>query len=498
MSNHILAIDQGTTGTTCLMVEMASKDTGGVQVLGRGYAEFPQEFPENGWVEHDLIAIWNSTTSAIKDCLEASEVNPLNISGIGITNQRETTGLWDVKGEPVAKAIVWQDRRTAETCARLREAGHLELVQAKTGLVLDPYFSGTKIAWLLNNVEGLRERASRNELRFGTMDTWLIWKLTSGQAHVTDATNASRTLIYDIHGNRWDSELCNILGEIPDSILPTVCDSAQVYGTTKGHPILPDGIPIAGIAGDQQASLFGNGCFEKGMAKCTYGTGAFALANTGGQAIPSANGMLTTIAWRLKNQTTYAIEGSTFVAGAIVQWLRDGLQFFSSSSEIEELAKTVADTGGVSLVPALTGLGAPHWRPDARGLICGLTRGTTRAHIARAALEGIALQVNDLLGAMRSDSGAPIQLLRADGGAAANELLMQFQADLLGIEIHRPKVLDTTALGAAYLAALGVGLFSELSEVSDAWLLGKTFVPQMSQDEVATRVSLWQQAVQRA
>jgi len=372
------------------------------------------------------------------------------------------------------------------------------LVKSKTGLVLDPYFSGTKIAWLLNNVEGLRDRAANNELRFGTMDTWLIWKLTQGSVHVTDATNASRTLIYDIHENKWDPELCNILGEIPACLLPEVCDSAQIYSETKGLDVLPDGIPIAGIAGDQQASLFGNACFEEGMAKCTYGTGAFALTNTGSRAVPSENGMLTTIAWRLNGETTYAIEGSTFIAGAIVQWLRDGLQFFKSSAEIEELAASVDDTGGVSLVPALTGLGAPHWRPDARGLISGLTRGTTRAHIARAALEGIALQVNDLLDAMGNDSGKPIQLLKVDGGAAANNLLMQFQADLLGIGIHRPQVLDTTALGAAYLAALGVGLFSSLSEVTQGWALEKEFTPAMDKEEVESRVSIWHAAVERA
>ena len=496
MGKYILAIDQGTTGTTCLVVEMGAGL--GISVVGRGYSEFPQHFPEPGWVEHDLEEIWSSTVVAIGGSLTAAGIRGDEIAAIGITNQRETSGIWDRGGNPQARAIVWQDRRTADTCAGLREAGHLELVQSRTGLVLDPYFSGTKVAWLLDNVSGLRERARREELCFGTMDTWLIWKLSAGAIHVTDATNASRTLMYDIHKNTWDSELLSLLGDIPASLLPKVCDSSEIYGTTAGLDVLPDGIPIAGIAGDQQSSLFGQGCFQEGMAKCTFGTGAFALMNTGTRAVPSENGLLTTIAWRLGGETTYAIEGSTFIAGAVVQWLRDGLQFFSSSSEIEALAASVEDSAGVTVVPALTGLGAPHWRPEARGLICGLTRGSTRAHIARAALDGIAYQVKELLDAMEQDCGKPIELLRVDGGATANNLLMQFQADLLGAALQRPEVLDTTALGAACLAALGVGIFSNLSEVSDAWRLEREFNPQKDRTEIDRLMEGWKEAVAKA
>ncbi len=495
MAEHILAIDQGTTGTTCLVVRIES---GVASVVGRGYAEFEQHFPEPGWVEHDLEQIWTSCMKSGPAALEAAGVSGSDIVAIGITNQRETTGIWSASGEPLAKAIVWQDRRTAATCQKLRDAGHLEKFQTRTGLVLDPYFSGTKVAWLLDNVDGLRDRAGRGDLRFGTMDTWLVWRLTGGAVHITDATNASRTLLFDIREGKWDAELCDILGEIPVSLLPEVRGSSEVYGKTKGIDFLPDGIPIAGIAGDQKASLFGNACFEPGMAKCTYGTGAFALVNAGQEPLASKNGLLTTVAWSLDGKLTYALEGSVFIAGAIVQWLRDGLEFFSSSAEIEALAASVSDTGGVSLVPALTGLGAPHWNPDARGVICGLTRGTTRAHIARAALEGIALQVNDLLGAMRSDSGTEIASLRVDGGAAANNLLMQFQSDILGVQIQRPKVLDTTALGAAYLAALGVGVFSELSEVTQGWSLDRKFEAEMDQGEVDRRVGIWRDAVKKA
>ena len=495
MAEHILAIDQGTTGTTCLVVRI---DAGVASVVGRGYAEFEQHFPEPGWVEHDLNQIWASCMKSGPAALAAAGISGSEIAAIGITNQRETTGIWSSSGEPVSRAIVWQDRRTSAKCQTLREAGHLEKFQNRTGLVLDPYFSGTKVAWLLDHVDGLRARAQAGDVRFGTIDTWLVWKLTGGEVHITDATNASRTLLYDIRAGKWDEELCGILGDIPGSILPEVRSSSEVYGKTKGLDFLPDGIPIAGIAGDQQASLFGNACFEPGMAKCTYGTGAFALVNVGKTALASDNGLLTTVAWSLNGELTYALEGSVFIAGAIVQWLRDGLEFFSSSAEIEALAASVDDTGGVSLVPALTGLGAPHWNPDARGVICGLTRGTTRAHIARAALEGIALQVNDLLGAMRSDSGTQIASLRADGGAAANNLLMQFQADILGVDIQRPKVLDTTALGAAYLAALGVGIFSELCDVSQGWSLDQKFEPAMAQGEVERRVKIWREAVQKA
>ncbi|MBI5509516.1 MAG: glycerol kinase GlpK [Deltaproteobacteria bacterium] len=497
MSDCILAIDQGTTGTTCLVVRMG-KAAPGATVLGRGYAEFPQHFPEPGWVEHDLEEIWTSTGTAIAGALAAAKVRGADLCAIGITNQRETSGVWDARGQPLCRAIVWQDRRTASRCLALKEAGHEELVRSRTGLVLDPYFSGTKLAWLLDEVPLLRQRADEGEIKFGTIDTWLTYRLTGGAVHVTDATNAARTLLFDIRRTAWDDELCGIIGQIPRAMLPEVRSSSEVYGKTKGVGILPDGIPIAGIAGDQQAALFGQACFEPGMAKCTYGTGAFALVNTGGKPVTSHRGLLTTIAWRLGTHNTYAVEGSTFIAGAVVQWLRDGLQFFTSSAEIEALARQVQDTAGVVLVPALTGLGAPYWRPEARGLIAGLTRGTTRAHIARAALEGIALQIYDLFDAMRQDTGSALRVLRVDGGASANDLLMQLQADLLGVEIHRPTVLDTTALGAAFLAALGVGLFADTQDIAKVWKLDKTYTPTMSDAGVKEHVARWHAAVAKA
>ncbi len=499
MSQQILAIDQGTTGTTCLVVQMGDAEKGrATELLGRGVAELPQHFPHPGWVEHDLGEIWTSTCKAIGAAIKDSGTKASAIAGIGITNQRETTGVWDALGEPVHRAIVWQDRRTADRCKALVEAGHIELVRTRTGLVIDPYFSGTKLAWLLDEVPMLRQRAEQGEIRFGTVDTWLVWKLTGGEVHITDATNASRTLLFDIRRNAWDPELCGIIGNVPDKMLPEVKSSSEVYGKTKGLEVLPDGIPIAGIAGDQQAALFGQACFEVGMAKCTYGTGAFVLVNIGDKPVLSKRGLLTTIAWRLGSTNTYAIEGSTFIAGAVVQWMRDGLGFFENSAEVEKLAAEVDDTGGVVLVPALTGLGAPHWRPDARGIITGLTRGTTRSHLARAALEGIALQIYDLFDAMRQDTGSDLKILRVDGGASANNLLMQFQADVLGIEIHRPAVLETTAMGSAYLAALGVGMFSDVQEVARSWKLDQTFTPKMSADEIEAHVGLWHDAVAKA
>ncbi len=496
MSANILAIDQGTTGTTCLVVSVEKgKPT---KVLGKGYREFPQYFPQPGWVEHDLGEIWESTTASLAAAFEAAGVDPAAIDAIGITNQRETTGVWDATGAPIHNAIVWQDRRTAPSCQELRDAGHAEKIGARTGLVVDPYFSGTKIAWLLDNVDGARGRAEKGELRFGTIDTWLIHRLTAGEVYVTDVTNASRTMLLDVTKGAWDDEMCELIGRIPRSMLPRVASCSEIYGKTKGLDVLPDGIPIAGIAGDQQAALFGQACFEPGMAKCTYGTGAFALVNTGTQPIFSQHQLLTTIAWKLGDTTTYAIEGSAFIAGAVVQWLRDGLDFFADSPEIEALARQVPDSGGVTVVPALTGLGAPHWRPNARGLICGITRGTTRAHFARAALEGIALQIYDLLGAMRSDTGDAISVLRVDGGASANDLLMQFQADVLGVELHRPTFLETTALGAAFLAALGVGVFSDVREIANSWALDETYKPTMPAKEVETHVARWHEAVAKA
>nr|ADD95914.1 glycerol kinase [uncultured organism MedDCM-OCT-S01-C81] len=492
----VLAIDQGTTGTTVLVIAMES----GVppKILGRGYFEFQQYFPQPGWVEHDLEEIWDSTKRAVNAAIEAADVQPTEIATIGITNQRETSGVWTKAGKPLHRAIVWQDRRTTEACETLRQAGHEALFREKTGLVLDPYFSGTKLAWLFEHVEEVKREAEAGNLCFGTIDTWLIYKLTGHQTFVTDVTNASRTLMFDIHKEIWDDELLDTLGHLPANILPAVRSSSEVYGRTEELGFLPNGIPVAGLAGDQQAALFGQGCFREGMAKCTYGTGAFALINTGGNAVESNHRLLTTIAWKIGEQTTYALEGSCFVAGAVVQWLRDGLGFFESSSEIEELARSVPDAGGVSLVPALTGLGAPHWRPDARGILCGLSRGTTRGHIARAALEGIAFQVYDLLDAMRDDSGKPIASLRVDGGASANDLLMQFQADLMNVEIHRPTILDTTALGAGYLAALGVGLFSDLREVEANWTLDRTYSPTGDAEKMKGRIQNWHHAVKRS
>ncbi len=494
MPERILAIDQGTTGTTCLIIEVGAR---GVRVVGRGYAEIPQHFPRPGWVEHDLDEIWQSTLAATRQVLRVTKTKGRDLKAIGITNQRETTGVWDAKGKPLHRAIVWQDRRTAERCDALKAAGHGDLVRRRTGLVIDPYFSGTKLGWLLSESPALRQAARAGGARFGTVDTWLVWKLTGG-AHVTDATNASRTLLFDIVATKWDDELCALLGDIPRAMLPEVRPSSGIFGHTKGLKLLPDGIPIAGIAGDQQAALFGQACFEPGMAKCTYGTGAFALVNIGDQPVWSTHGLVTTIAWRLGDRTTYAIEGSAFVAGAVVQWLRDGLAFFKSSGQVEELARQVEDSGGVVFVPALTGLGAPHWRPGARGLISGLTRGTTRAHLARAALEGIAFQIYDLLEAMRRDTESELKALRVDGGASANELLMQFQADILGVEIHRPKVLDTTALGAAYLAALGVGLFSDTKAVAAAWRLDKVYKPRMDARRADREMERWRRAVTKA
>ena len=428
MSRFILAIDQGTTGTTVLVFDEK------LQLRARGYREFPQHFPQPGWVEHDPEEIWVSVRGAITDALHVSgsTIDPTQIAAIGITNQRETTVLWErATGRAVGKAIVWQDRRTAEICAKLKADGHEAEVRRSTGLVLDPYFSGTKVAWMLDHTPGLRARAEKGEICFGTVDSYLVWRLSGGRAHVTDVSNASRTLLFDLHSLAWSDALLARF-DVPRQMLPDVRASSEIYAETKDVPGLPDRIPIAGIAGDQQAALFGQACFELGEAKCTYGTGAFLLLNTGARPVASANGLLTTVGWKIGDEVTYALEGSTFIAGAMVQWLRDGLGIIQSASEIESLARSVPDSGGVVVVPALAGLGAPHWRPEARGLISGLTRGTTKAHLARAVLEGIALQIVDLLGAMQKDSGLPLRALKVDGGAAANDLLMQYQADLLG------------------------------------------------------------------
>ncbi|HET6283243.1 MAG TPA: glycerol kinase GlpK [Polyangia bacterium] len=493
MKDLILAIDQGTTGTTVLIVDQ------NMTMRARGYREFAQIYPRPGEVEHDPEAIWDSVAAAMEEALE--DINPARIAAIGITNQRETTLLWEREtGKPVANAIVWQDRRTADICAALKQQGHEELVRARTGLVLDPYFSATKIKWLLDNVTGLRARAENGDLAFGTVDSFLIWRLSGGRVHATDVTNASRTLLFDLRQQRFADDLCQLFG-VPRAILPEVRSSAGLVAVTRGMPGLPDGIPISGVAGDQQAALYGQDCIVPGDAKCTYGTGAFLLMNVGPEPTPSRHGLLTTMAWTLDDgaagaESAYALEGSTFVAGALVQWLRDGLGIISKTPDVEDLARGVADSGGVTIVPALVGLGAPHWRPQARGLITGITRGTTRAHLARAALEAIALQNVDLVKAMVADSGLEINSLRVDGGASANNLLLQIQSDLLGVQIFRPEMVESTALGAAKLAARGIGLAPTNSGGQTTKMT--IFTPSMPPAVRDEMVARWQSAVARA
>ncbi len=492
MQDLVVAIDQGTTGTTVLLVDAART------VRGRGYREFEQIYPRPGEVEHDPEAIWGSVTGALADALGGVDVR--RIAALGITNQRETTLLWDRDGgRPVANAIVWQDRRTAPFCATLKAAGQEPAVRERTGLVLDPYFSATKIRWLLDDVTGLRARAEAGKIAFGTVDSFLIWRLTGGRVHATDVTNASRTLLCDLRTRRFSDELCTLFG-VPQALLPEIRPSAGRIGETRGVPGLPDGIPIAGVAGDQQAALFGQDCTEPGDAKCTFGTGAFLLMNIGAEPRLSTRGLLTTVAWTLDapaaRGTAYALEGSAFVAGALVQWLRDGLGIIAKAAEIEALARSVPDSGGVTIVPALTGLGAPHWRAEARGLISGITRGTTRAHIARAALEAIALQNVDLVTAMQADAGRAINNLRVDGGASANDLLMQIQADLLGVQIFRPEMLESTALGAAKLAALGIGLAPADKGGETARI--RIFNPTMPAETRTELLGRWAAAVGRA
>lgn len=490
MSGYILAIDQGTTGSTVMVLS----DDG--RILGRANREFPQHFPRPGWVEHDLDEIWQSVTDAIRGALDAAAVLPTHCLAIGITNQRETTIVWDrATGQPIHRAIVWQDRRTADRCRALAERGHEGMVRARTGLVLDPYFSGTKVEWLLDHVDGARARAEAGKLAFGTIDSWLVHRL-SGGAHVTDVTNASRTLLFDIQRRRWDPELADVL-RVPQAMLPEVRSSSERYATTRGASVLPDGIPISGIAGDQQSALFGQTCFRPGEAKCTYGTGAFLLVNTGTSPVPSNRGLVTTIAWQIGDECVYALEGSTFIAGAAVQWLRDGLGLIRSADEIEALAAAVASAGDVTFVPALAGLGAPHWDPHARGLLTGLSRDTTKAHIARAALEGIAFQIADLADAVAADSGRAIERLRVDGGAAANNLLMQFQADVLGVRIDRPENLETTALGAAYLAGLAEGVWRDTSAIVAQHRISRTYEPALGADERSAHLERWKRAVAR-
>jgi glycerol kinase len=496
VTSHILSIDQGTTGSTALVM-----DTHG-RTLGRANREFPQHFPKPGWVEHDAEEIWQSVLDSVADALRAAGVKGESIGAIGITNQRETALVWErASGKAIHRAIVWQDRRTAERCAELKRAGHEARVREITGLVLDPYFSGTKVEWLLDHVDGARVRAEKGELAFGTMDSYLVFRLEGGAAHgarhISDVTNASRTLLMNLAERSWHSGMCEML-RVPRGILPEIVPSAGELGRTKAMPGLPDGIPIAGIAGDQQAALFGQACFTPGEAKCTYGTGAFVLVNCGNRPVPSRFGLVSTMGWQIGNDVTYALEGSTFIAGAAVQWLRDGLGIIGSAAEIEALAKEVPSSEGVSFVPALAGLGAPYWDPGARGLITGLTRGTTRAHLARATLEAIALQVNDLLKAMAEDLGRPVAKMRVDGGAAANDLLMQFQADVSGITVERPTELESTARGAAMLAGIGAGLVRPGGEAGQMVSVDRTFQVSMKDDEREQRLIQWRDAVRRA
>jgi glycerol kinase len=487
---YILALDQGTTSSRAIVFDEQGS------LVSVAQEEFPQIYPQPGWVEHDAKAIFATQRAVAREALRRSTVELKSVMAIGITNQRETTLLWDRQsGEPIANAIVWQDRRTAPQCRELKEAGAESLVRERTGLVIDPYFSATKIAWLLDNVPGARGRAERGELAFGTMDTWLVWQLTGNRTHVTDVTNASRTMLFNVHMQDWDEELMRLL-RVPRAILPDVHPSAHAFGIVPkalfGEPLI-----IGGIAGDQQAAMFGQACHAPGMAKNTYGTGCFMLLHTGGEMVQSAHGLVSTPCAYLKDKE-FALEGSVFIAGAVVQWLRDGLGFFKSSSEIEALANSVLDSGDLYIVPAFTGLGAPYWDPEARGAIFGLTRGTTRAHIARAALESIAFQSADVLDAMQKDSGKTLKELRVDGGATANDLLMQFQADLLGVPVVRPKVLETTALGAAYLAGLTVNLWKSRDEIAAQWQVAKRFEPGMEAKEREARMRRWREAVQRS
>ena len=493
MTDYILALDQGTTSSRAILFDHAG------QVVSTVQQEFPQLYPQPGWVEHDPETIWQSQTATARQVLEKAGIGATQVAAIGITNQRETTVVWDREtGAPLYNAIVWQCRRTAPMCDQLRADGWADPIREKTGLVVDAYFSGTKLAWLLDQVSGLRDKAERGEAVFGTIDSFLAWRLSGGQLHVTDVTNASRTMLFNIHTLDWDDEILDKL-RIPRAMLPQVRPSSQVYGQTESS-FLGAKIPIAGAAGDQQAALFGQTCFAPGQAKNTYGTGCFLLLNTGGQAVASERGLLTTIAWQLGSdgEVIYALEGSVFIAGAVIQWLRDGLGIIAHAAETEALARDVEDTGGVYFVPAFVGLGAPYWDAYARGTIVGLTRGTDRRHLARAALEAICYQSRDLLDAMTADSGIRLQALRADGGAAANNLLMQLQSDLLDVPVQRPAVTETTALGAAYLAGLAVGYWSGLDEIAAQWRVGAMFEPTMTPAQRDLLYAGWQRAVERA
>lgn len=487
---YILAIDQGTSSSRCILYDRQAKPVAIAQ------QEFTQYFPQPGWVEHDPEEIWKTQADVFKQVMRQLQLKPDDIAGIGITNQRETTVVWERRtGKPIYNAIVWQDRRTADECKRLKETGLETIINAKTGLLIDAYFSATKIRWILDHVDGAKEQANRGELAFGTIDSWLIWNLTDGELHITDVSNAARTLLYNIETLEWDKELLELF-DIPASLLPVVKSSSEIYGNTR-HADLGAGIPIAAIAGDQQAGLFGQLCITEGMAKCTYGTGSFLMMNTGSKRAVSQHGLLTTIAWQIGNEVTYALEGSVFVGGAVIQWLRDGLMLFPQSADSEKLAESVSDNGGVYFVPALTGLGAPHWDPHARGAIFGITRGTSSAHLTRAALESICFQVDDLLQIIAADSGMPVSQLRIDGGAAANNLLVQFQADISAIDIVRPAHLETTALGAAYLAGIAVGLWTT-RELNEKWRIDRLFHGTLQAEQIESLKQHWLKAVERA
>ena len=486
MDKYILALDQGTSSSRAIVFDHEGN------IRSTAQMEFTQYFPKPGWVEHNPMEIWSSEAAVIAEAITKIGINGKDIAGIGITNQRETTIVWDAEtGEPVYNAIVWQDRRTSEFCDTLRDKA--DFIREKTGLIIDAYFSGTKIRWILDNVPGAREKAEAGKLRFGTVDSWLVWQLTRGEVHVTDVSNASRTMLFNINTLEWDAELLALL-DIPASMMPEVRSSSEVYGVTK-TTLFAHEVPIGGIAGDQQAALFGQMCTEPGSVKNTYGTGCFLLMNTGEKPILSRNNLLTTIAWKIGDKVHYALEGSIFVGGSVVQWLRDGLGIIRSSSEIEALARTVEDNGGVYFVPALTGMGAPYWDQYAHGTICGITRGTTAAHIARAALEGIAFQTMDIVGAMEKDAGVPLSELKVDGGASRNNLMMQFQADILGASVIRPQVTETTAMGACYLAGLAVGYWSSLDEIKAQWQAERVFVP--SGADVTELKAGWADAISR-
>ncbi len=489
MSSHfMLALDQGTTSSRSLVVDKQGS------IVGMAQKEFKQIFPQPGWVEHDANEIWSTQFGTMAEALAQAGISTRQVSGIGITNQRETTIVWDrVSGQPIYNAIVWQDRRTAAFCDELKAAGMASMIQEKTGLIIDAYFSATKLKWILDHVPGARTKAVKGELAFGTVDSWLTWKLTNGDVHVTDVSNASRTMLYNIHSLQWDEELLKIF-DIPASVLPQVKPSSKIYGVT-GNIIPESRIPVAGMAGDQQAALFGQLCTQPGMVKNTYGTGCFMLMNTGEKAITSKNNLLTTIAWQINDKTEYALEGSVFIAGAVVQWLRDELKIIRKSADVEKLAAQVKDTEGVYMVPAFAGLGAPHWNQYARGTIFGLTRGSSNAHIARAALDSIAYQTYDVLKAMEADAGIQIKELRVDGGATVNNQLMQFQSDLLNCSVVRPKITETTALGAAYLAGLAVGFWRNVEEIQQQWQIEHAFTPAMEENKRIQLVNGWQRAV---